>query len=499
MTRNDEPVEDEHTPVPDDSPDGPSGASAAGHEAEPADSLLALRDLDSNRPWFVHRLPATIGRGDDCDINLEGNGAKGVYARLIEQQGEVVIEKIRPATWVAVNRDDVERAVLSEQDSVYIDDRVLAVGFQTAYAGARAAPNRLRQSARTRYIALGCVGLAGVIVITAMLVRYFGPEVEPPSEADVPALDAQRTDQLNPLAEALASAAGTTSERGGEVDLSAVTPPTPPTAALGEDEATPGSAESDAAEGSAADDQPRDGPAVASEDRATSARSTPDSAGEADAADSDEASATTGPDVDAIAARTRERAISLYRQAGGKRALELLRSTGERAALAGTAAGERLAATGAHIEQGLALYGSGLDALTAEDLQAAEASLDEMAALERTTVELAKPSRYYERLRAAVVDAMAGRMTAHADNDRDRVAYQWAERLLALGDREAAVALQRRIDRQAADRFDYGYRLETVDLNGAIRVWRDVLRMVPQASPWNRKARDKLAQYNELE
>jgi len=59
----------------------------------------------------------------------------------------------------------------------------------------------------------------------------------------------------------------------------------------------------------------------------------------------------------------------------------------------------------------------------------------------------------------------------------------------------AAAKLQQRLDERAADRFEYAYQLEPVDIGNAARVWREVTAIVPTSSQWHRKATAKLEQY----
>ncbi|MDZ7787367.1 MAG: FHA domain-containing protein [Halofilum sp. (in: g-proteobacteria)] len=425
---------------------------------------MTLRDEDRGIATPVYRLPVTIGRGNECDVALDGAGPDGVYARMVAEEYGLVLERIRPAARMAVNRDDVDRAVLSNGDALYIDDRVFTLDWHEL------APNEQPARTRNRRLAtlmgLGTLALAGVIGGGAFLMDLLAPDVQAPTAEQVPALDIERTNRLNPLAEALAGAADWQPEHDRDVDLTDVESSLPPTALI---------------------DRVR-----ASWDKAyaTPAEAAPDSS-----AQTAPEPAPARPDVGAIGAAARGRGMRLYRDGAGERAARTMREVAQRSVMTGTPEARGLRWLAGRVDHGLDLYGTARGALGRDRLMVADERLDELAALEEEDLDLAEPSVYYNRLRGAVVDAMAASMHGAADAGKNLEAYRWADELLALREHEEARALQRRLDQKAAERFDFAYRLEPVDLGNAARVWREITDIVPEHSRWHRQAVAKLEQY----
>jgi hypothetical protein len=139
------------------------------------------------------------------------------------------------------------------------------------------------------------------------------------------------------------------------------------------------------------------------------------------------------------------------------------------------------------------------NALAAQDPAAALGRWEEMRTLEQATLP-GRRSRYTQEVtvRAAELFArQAGQDLAVGQLDR---AYTLALKSLAWQPEQAqARGIQRQIDDTAEKLYLEGFRHYRMgDAAGAREYWTKVLRTVPEESPWNRKAGEKLAELEEV-
>ena len=144
------------------------------------------------------------------------------------------------------------------------------------------------------------------------------------------------------------------------------------------------------------------------------------------------------------------------------------------------------------------LYEEG-NSLAAQDPAAALGRWEEMRTLEQATLP-GRRSRYTQEIatRAAELFArQAGQDLAIGQLDR---AYTLALKSLAWQPEQAqARGIQRQIDDTAEKLYLEGFRHYRLgDAAGAREYWAKVLRTVPEESPWNRKAGEKLAELEEV-
>lgn len=143
------------------------------------------------------------------------------------------------------------------------------------------------------------------------------------------------------------------------------------------------------------------------------------------------------------------------------------------------------------------LYEEG-NALASQDPAGALGRWEEMRSLEQATLP-GRRSRYAQEVAARAADLFArqaGQDLAIGQLDR---AYTLALKSLAWQpEQPQARGIQRQIDDTAEKLYLEGFRHYRMgDAAGAREYWNKVLRTVPEESPWNRKAGEKLAELEE--
>ena len=143
------------------------------------------------------------------------------------------------------------------------------------------------------------------------------------------------------------------------------------------------------------------------------------------------------------------------------------------------------------------LYEEG-NALASQDPASALGRWEEMRSLEQATLP-GRRSRYTQEVAVRAAELFAGQAGQDlAIGQLDR-AYALALKSLSWQPEQAqARGIQRQIDDTAEKLYLEGFRHYRMgDAAGAREYWAKVLRTVPEESPWNRKAGEKLAELEE--
>lgn len=481
------PAPDEFTPVPEAGVD-PVGQAAAGAGATGADAggAVVTLHLPDGSHWPVRRLPVVIGRTQDCDIRLPEGGQGGLHARLVLEEGGIVVEQIDPAVGVQVNGDPVNRAYLADADTLVCDDCEIRFEWHGIDQGTQ--PGAARRRRWVSVVGLGSLGLAAAILGAAGLVNWLGPDVEPPSEEAVPALDAERTDRLRPLAEGMAAAAVRETEQDdtvGDIAQAKAQAEQAPTAWI-EASRAPAAAAIDPLPASPSETDIELEPSAAAGHAAGEAQRQGSTAS---------AAADASERVARIGAAARSKGTALYRRGRAEAGASVMREAARRPLMQGTPDAQGLRWLAERIDQAESLYTQGLAEADADQPLAGKARLEAIAELEEDDLVMERDSQYRQRLRRSLARQLEARMETARDRGNSQSAYRWAHELQAVRYSGAAAKLQQRLDARASNRFEYAFQLEPVDIGNAARVWRQVTEIVPVSSPWHRKAAAKLEQY----
>jgi pSer/pThr/pTyr-binding forkhead associated (FHA) protein len=79
-------------------------------------------DTDGRRFVLTRARFLVVGRGDDCDIRIDGDSVSKHHARIVRNEDGWVVEELDSANGVFVNDIPVRRAVLREADFLRIGE-----------------------------------------------------------------------------------------------------------------------------------------------------------------------------------------------------------------------------------------------------------------------------------------------------------------------------------------------------------------------------------------
>ncbi len=97
-------------------------------EAQP---VCVLSELDAEGRSHRLSLPATIGRGTECDLVLQGKGVSRRHAQVIWDRNHFAVVDLESKNGTIVNGDRVDRGPIEPSDALMIGERVLGVALDS--------------------------------------------------------------------------------------------------------------------------------------------------------------------------------------------------------------------------------------------------------------------------------------------------------------------------------------------------------------------------------
>jgi len=93
--------------------------------------VCVLSELDADGRSHRLALPATIGRGTECDLVLQGKGVSRRHAQVIWDRNHFAIVDLESKNGTFVNGDRVDRGPIEPRDALMIGDRLLGVALDS--------------------------------------------------------------------------------------------------------------------------------------------------------------------------------------------------------------------------------------------------------------------------------------------------------------------------------------------------------------------------------
>lgn len=499
-------------------------------------STLWLEIPASGQRFDIACFPVSLGRHNDCDIVLDGDGISRRHASLLKVDGGYAIEDCGSLNGIRINGYAVDHVLLGDGDRISIGTAELV--FRQELAAKPPKP----QAARVRKRVLALVAFGAAVFVSAGYAHRVGYLTDwnqwlnhrllgaSPVANSAPMQDQPSRNGEEPAATAEAALPTTVVATLADSNIAI------PTSAQGEAQ------EAVSADGNGVSEAPADAIAEGGLQRAVEAEiASAAAAAPADAASAPPRLATEAvADVGAKAVSQKEGKIpvstsllivndsdppagtSVVASAAARIGLGAERSKamidqaradyldgnaeaafaslGEMAVSKRHRAAERQQAKQLleALEQSHRHYLAGEAAYASERRDEAFAAWQRFLESENALL-LARRSAYARR----VDDSVFGEYLAIAEQARregdHHTAYRYWQRAAAIRpDSEAAVALAS-LEGEARNLYREGYRKETVNLSQARDHWQRVLSMVPPGSEYHTKARAKLRWYAYLD
>ncbi|TQE99847.1 MAG: hypothetical protein FKY71_06460 [Spiribacter salinus] len=482
--RPDEEMEEEVTPLPDGlyaQPDANIPDEPLGHGANEA---LVVRDSVGNVVKTVEQLPASIGRGSECTVCLDGAGAVGIYARLRRNIGDgVMLEKIRPDVELVSHGVSGDIHELANGDYFSVDGHVFAIDWPKVDAReTKASPSG---RIKPKYVVMGILAMAAFLFALGGFMQMRAPEVSgTPERAQSEESESESGSGSIVVDQSETEATDTESATDDQPSRTVMRPLWTLDAML------------DAAVGET-DETGRAGGNPAPDDDEIDIETVDVAPG--DSADADDTAAVdedSGTNTTRIGAESRERGMALYHDGSAAEAVQTMRTTANRSDMAGSADARGLNWLANRVEDAVDLSANAREDLANDRVMEAGEQLARLGRMERNTLTPGGLSRYYRELEAALAGAIRERMVSAKRSDDARESYRWADMLLDFRKDEEAANVIAALDETARERYDYAFELEMIDVGNATRVWREVVSLVPAESPWHQRAVAKIRQYH---
>jgi len=451
----------------------------------------------------ITTFPYIIGRGNECDLVMQGKGISRKHAEIVFQSGRFVVNDLESLNGIKVNGYKVARVILEENDVIKLGEVSLtfrsgdaaAGGLGESGAAATGTDNTFGASPVKKVLsfvfALLAVGLVAASGYVYLQKNQSSAVASKPAVASTTAPSATAAKPANsyhsqPSVNSQPPAAVTAPASIGQSPQNASLPPPasaiapPPSLAMAPKTSMPASKAPEPAKTVSQPTAPVAAKPVAKLAPAPSPKPAP-------------APKQPTINLNSQAEASTITAQNLYIQGQAKDALDELKKYIGNAAVSSTYQSQ-VKQTYNNLES---LYGQFMDgqkAFSAGDKDRAFSIWTQFMAREQTTLGGQK-STYSRSIANKVMDEYVERGNQASNQGDYHQAYEYWKKALEIGDSVSARIALDNLDNKARQLYRQALRLEYVNTKKAREMWTEVTQLLPAGTEYNTKASAKLAWY----
>lgn len=493
---------------------GPAGAWDADRtevyaDIDEADAVATLVS-DTGSTYPISTFPFVIGRGNECDLVLQGKGVSRKHAEIVFQSGRFVVNDMESLNGIKVNGYKIARVILEENDVIKLGEVSLTFhsgeeeggstgssadrfsGVQSAADDNTFGPSPLKKvfSAIFALVAVGLLAASGYLYYTKNL-QSNASGLAATAPADVRGNDvAEKSVSPNQSASGTDNSATNSVSAVNQAASSTQDTP-PPTSAIAPPPSlamSPKPAKVESAAPAPKVDKPVEAPAKPSTPKVAAV--TPASKPVASPAPKPKQAPLN---LNSQAEASRITAQNLYIQGSAPGALQELKKYIGNAAVS-TTYQNSVKQTYGDLDSLYSQFTNGQKAYASGDKDLAFSIWTQFMAKEASILNGQKSS-YSRSIATRVTDEYVERGNQASNEGDYHKAYDYWKKAIALGDSVSAKIALDNLENKARQLYRQALRLEYVNTKKAKAMWLEVTQLLPPGTEYNTKASAKLAWY----